>query len=171
MIEWYKKVVFENYANFSGRARRSEYWYFVLANIIIGIILSVLDNVLGLKVGTSNSGILGGLYNLAVFIPGLAVSVRRLHDIGKSGKLLLLFYGILIILVIVMVVSGFSVLMSGGSMSSLGIAFFAPLLVVLAMSIWMLVLFCSEGEQGPNKYGSDPKNDAAEINEIGTSQL
>ena len=171
MIEWYKKVVFENYANFSGRARRSEYWYFVLANIIIGIILSVLDNFLGLKVGTSNSGILGGLYNLAVFIPGLAVSVRRLHDIGKSGKLLLLFYGILIILVIVMVVSGFSVLMSGGSMSSLGVAFFAPFLAVLAMSIWMLILFCTEGEQGPNKYGSDPKNDAAEINEIGTSQL
>ena len=171
MIEWYKKVVLENYANFSGRARRSEYWYFVLANIIIGIILSVLDNVLGLKVGTSNSGILGGLYNLAVFIPGLAVSVRRLHDIGKSGKLLLLFYGILIILVIVMVVSGFSVLMSGGSMSSLGVAFFAPLLAVLAMSIWMLILFCTEGEEGSNKYGPDPKNNTAEINEIGTSQL
>src|SRR5215217_1587516 len=97
MIEWYKKVVFENYANFSGRARRSEYWYFALANIIIGILLSVLDNVLGLKVGTSNSGVLSGLYNLAIFIPGLAVSVRRLHDIGKSGKLLLLFYGIIFV--------------------------------------------------------------------------
>ncbi|MGM8361015.1 DUF805 domain-containing protein [Flavobacterium sp. ARAG 55.4] len=172
MIEWYKKVIFENYANFSGRARRSEYWYFILANVIIGTILSVLDNVLGFKLGSSNSGVLGSLYNLAVFVPGLAVSVRRLHDIGKSGKLLLLFYGIIFISVIVMVVSGFSVFMSGNfSMSSLGVAFFAPLLVVLAMSIWMLVLYCTEGDQGPNKYGSDPKNDAAEINEIGTSQL
>lgn len=172
MIEWYKKVVFENYANFSGRARRSEYWYFALANIIIGILLSVLDNVLGLKVGTSNSGVLSGLYNLAIFIPGLAVSVRRLHDIGKSGKLLLLFYGIIFVSVIVMVISGFTVFMSGNfSMSSLGVAFFAPLLVVLAMSIWMLILFCTEGDQGPNKYGFDPKNDTAEINEIGTSDL
>jgi uncharacterized membrane protein YhaH (DUF805 family) len=172
MIEWYKKVVLENYANFSGRARRSEYWYFVLANMIIGILLTLLDSILGLKLGASNSGVLSGLYNLAMFIPSLAVSVRRLHDIGKSGKLILLFYGILIILVIVMIVSGFSVLMSGNfDMSSLGISFFGPILLILAMSIWFLILFCTEGEHGSNKYGPDPKNDASEINEIGTSEL
>ncbi|RVT79801.1 DUF805 domain-containing protein [Flavobacterium sufflavum] len=170
MIEWYKKVVFENYASFSGRARRSEYWYFILANMIIGVLLTLLDNILGFKLGTS--GVLSGLYNLAVFIPSLAVSVRRLHDIGKSGKLLLLFYGIIIILVIVMLVSGFSVFMSGGfSMSSLGVAFFGPLLVVIAMSIWMLILFCTEGEHSSNKYGPDPKNETSEINKIGTFEL
>lgn len=172
MIEWYKKVVFENYANFSGRARRSEYWYFILANVIIGTLLSVLDNVLGFKLGSSNSGVLGGLYNLAMFIPSLAVSVRRLHDIGKSGKLMLLFYGIIILLVIVMIVSGFSVLMSGNfSMSSLGLSFFIPLLLIIALSIWLLILFCTEGEHASNKYGPDPKNDVSEINEIGTSEL
>jgi len=170
MIEWYKKVVFENYANFSGRARRSEYWYFTLANIIIGILLTLVDTISGFKLG--NSGVLSSLYNLAIFIPGLAVSVRRLHDIGKSGKLLLLTYGIMIVSVIAMLISGFSVFISGGaSMNSLGVAFFAPLLVIIGISIWMLILFCTEGEQGPNKYGFDPKNDTAEINEIGTSEL
>ncbi|KDN56560.1 DUF805 domain-containing protein [Flavobacterium seoulense] len=171
MIEWYKKVVFQNYANFNGRARRSEYWYFTLANIIVSIILTLLDNALGTKFG--NSGILNTIYSLGIFIPSLAVSVRRLHDIGKSGKLLLLTYGIMIVLVIVMVVSGLSLFMSGSapSMSSLGVAFFGPLLALLAISIWMLVLFCTEGEKGSNKYGPDPKNDISEINEIGTSEL
>ncbi|RXM48024.1 DUF805 domain-containing protein [Flavobacterium sp. YO12] len=85
MIEWYKKVVFENYANFSGRARRSEYWYYTLASIIVSIILSTLDNIAGLTFGLADSGILSSIYSLLVFLPGLGVMVRRLHDVGKSG--------------------------------------------------------------------------------------
>ncbi len=139
-------------------------------NLIIAIITAIIDRSLGLKFGTNS------IYSLAVFIPGLAVAVRRLHDIGKSGKLLLLFYGIIIVLVIVMVVSGLSVFMSGlnpsgmspSSMSSLGIGFFVPLLLILAMSIWLLVLFCTNGDSGTNEYGADPKAEAGEeINEIG----
>lgn len=85
MIEWYKKVVFENYANFSGRARRSEYWYYTLASVIISIILSTLDKVTNLTFGFADSGILSSIYSLLVFLPGLGVMVRRLHDVGKSG--------------------------------------------------------------------------------------
>ena len=165
MINWYKKVVFENYTNFSGRARRSEYWYFALMNLIIAIITAIIDKSLGLKFGTNT------IYSLAVFIPGLAVAVRRLHDIGKSGKLLLLFYVIIIVLAIVMVFSGISVFMSGvspSSMSSLGIGFFIPLLLIVAIAIWMLVLFFTNGDSGSNKYGADPKSNGEEINEIGT---
>jgi uncharacterized membrane protein YhaH (DUF805 family) len=89
MIEWYKKVVFENYANFSGRARRSEYWYYTLGNIIVAMMLIVL----GLTFASNDSegfvfsvfGLLCLVYVLATIIPGLAVTVRRLHDIGKSG--------------------------------------------------------------------------------------
>ena len=171
MINWYKKVVFENYANFSGRARRSEYWYFALMNFIIAIITAIIDKSLGLKFGINS------IYGLAVFIPGLAVAVRRLHDIGKSGKLLLLFYIIIIVLAIVMVVSGISVFMSAMNPSSmsppdisaLGIGFFVPLLLILAMCIWMLVLFFTNGDSGANKYGPDPKAEEGEvINEIGT---
>ncbi|OXA81842.1 Uncharacterized membrane protein YhaH, DUF805 family [Flavobacterium aquidurense] len=85
MIEWYKKVVFENYANFSGRARRSEYWFYTLATIIISILLMIVDVFLGLTIGRGELGICRGVYSLLVFIPGLAVLVRRLHDVGKSG--------------------------------------------------------------------------------------
>ncbi|MES2812204.1 MAG: DUF805 domain-containing protein [Bacteroidota bacterium] len=85
MIDWYKKVVLENYANFKGRARRSEYWYFALMNLIILIIAAVIDNVAGLTFGALPYGYLYFLYAIAVLIPGLAVAVRRLHDVGKSG--------------------------------------------------------------------------------------
>ena len=85
MIEWYKKVVFENYANFSGRARRSEYWWFILANMILAVVAMVIDNVAGITFGQIPYGPVYVLYALAVFLPGLAVTVRRLHDVGKSG--------------------------------------------------------------------------------------
>jgi len=83
-MEWYLKVL-KNYATFDGRARRKEYWMFVLFNIIFGIAAGVLDNILGIAVEEIGYGPIYGLYMLAVLIPGLAVSVRRLHDVGKSG--------------------------------------------------------------------------------------
>ena len=72
--------VLSQYATFSGRARRSEYWYFVLLNIIVSGVLGFLGN----RFGTVFS-VLAGLYSLAMLIPGLAVCVRRLHDTGRSG--------------------------------------------------------------------------------------
>jgi uncharacterized membrane protein YhaH (DUF805 family) len=80
-MNYYFKVL-QNYANFSGRARRSEYWFFFLFNVIISIVLSVLS-VTGL-------GLLYLIYSLGVFIPGIAVSVRRMHDVGKSGWYILI---------------------------------------------------------------------------------
>lgn len=82
-MSWYLQAL-KKYAVFSGRARRKEYWFFVLFYIIIVVVLSVIDAMLGLKVG-EGLGILSTIYMLAVFIPGLAVGVRRLHDINKSG--------------------------------------------------------------------------------------
>jgi uncharacterized membrane protein YhaH (DUF805 family) len=74
-----------NYANFSGRARRKEYWMFLLFNIIFYIIAMIIDNVLGTADPETGYGLVYILYALAVFVPGLAVTVRRLHDVGKSG--------------------------------------------------------------------------------------
>jgi uncharacterized membrane protein YhaH (DUF805 family) len=85
MFNWYKKVVFENYANFSGRARRSEYWYYALMNLIFAVLAMVIDNVAGLNFGSLPYGWIYMAYGLAVLLPGLAVAVRRLHDVGKSG--------------------------------------------------------------------------------------
>lgn len=140
MIEWYKKVVFENYANFNGRARRSEYWYFALANGLISILLIVLGAIIGGVFGDALTGgiigyVLFALYAFATLLPGLGVVVRRLHDVGKSGW------------------------------------FYFIALIPFVGGIWLLVLFCTEGDQGPNQYGSDPKNQIEEINEIGKVEL
>ncbi len=88
-MNWYFDVL-KKYAVFSGRARRKEYWFFVLFNIIISIILAVIDGVTGTLDPESGMGLLGLVYTLAILIPALAVSVRRLHDTGRSGWWLLL---------------------------------------------------------------------------------
>lgn len=92
-MNYYWKVL-QNYATFTGRARRSEYWYFVLFNVIFAIVAMVIDNVMGttMQLGYGVAlpyGYVYLLYSLAVFIPGLAVMVRRLHDVGKSGWMFL----------------------------------------------------------------------------------
>ena len=71
--------VLKKYAVFTGRARRKEYWIFFLCNVVVGVVLSILDRVLG------TGKLLNSLYSLAVFLPGLGVAVRRLHDTNRSG--------------------------------------------------------------------------------------
>jgi uncharacterized membrane protein YhaH (DUF805 family) len=88
-MNWYFKVL-RNYAVFSGRARRKEYWYFILFNIIIIMLLTNLDNVVWLFSQRYEIGLFSSIYSLAVFIPSLAVLVRRLHDTGRSAWWLLL---------------------------------------------------------------------------------
>lgn len=82
-MEWYLKCI-KLYAEFNGRARRKEYWMFVLFNFIFAIVVSVIDTILG------STGILSILYTLFIFLPSLAVTVRRLHDTGRSGWWLLI---------------------------------------------------------------------------------
>jgi uncharacterized membrane protein YhaH (DUF805 family) len=81
----YYTDVLKKYAVFTGRAPRAEYWYFVLFNFIISILLSIVSGIISDKMS-----ILGMVYLLAVMIPSIAVGIRRLHDIGKSGWWLLL---------------------------------------------------------------------------------
>ncbi len=88
-MNWYLKVL-KQYADFSGRARRQEYWMFTLFNMIFGFIAIILDNLLGIAMESVGYGPLYGIYTLALVIPGLAVAVRRLHDVGKSGWMLLI---------------------------------------------------------------------------------
>lgn len=86
-MKWYVKCM-QNYAVFSGRARREEYWMFVVFNIIFSMAAVVVD-VIMMSIGIPFL-LFSSLYALALFIPSLAVSVRRLHDTGKSGWLWLL---------------------------------------------------------------------------------
>jgi len=88
-MNWYLAVL-KKYAEFSGRARRQEYWMFFLVNIIISIILAVIDKMAGSFSEAAGMGVLGGLYSLAILIPSIAVSMRRLHDTDRSGWWLLI---------------------------------------------------------------------------------
>ena len=86
---------FSKYATFSGRARRSEFWWWVLFTFILSAIASVLDNLLGLHVVSTTAtssgvsvnsfGWIGAVVGLALLLPSLAVTFRRLHDTGRSG--------------------------------------------------------------------------------------
>ena len=83
-MQWYLDVL-KKYAVFSGRARRKEFWMFVLFNFIAAILAGILDNILHTTYSNQSTGIISTLYSLAVLLPGLGVAIRRMHDIGKSG--------------------------------------------------------------------------------------
>ncbi len=123
-MEWYLKVVRDNYANFKGRARRQEYWMFTLFNFLIILGISIVLGLIGYLVDAPGIISLYFIYVLAVLVPTLAVIVRRLHDIGKSGW----FYFIA----------------------------FIPLIG----TIWLLVLFCTEGDTGQMNMEQILKNRA-----------
>ena len=135
----YYLLALKNYATFNGRSNRQQYWMFALMNLLFLIGAAIIDIILGttFKVGGISLpyGYMYLLYALAVFIPGLAIAVRRLHDTGKSG------------------------------------AFFLIVLIPLIGAVWLLVLFCTVGTTGPNKYGSDPNNPEMqdEIDQIGNN--
>ena len=118
-MQYYLKVL-QNYATFTGRARRSEYWYFYLFNFIISLVLGMIGGAMGFVW-------LSTIYSFAVLVPGIAVGVRRMHDTGKSGWFLLI-------------------------------------------PIYNIILLCTDGDKGTNKYGPDPKQPELydEINSIGT---
>ncbi|MEU6985751.1 DUF805 domain-containing protein [Streptomyces sp. NPDC046324] len=82
-MNWYLDVL-KKYAVFTGRARRQEYWMYMLFNVIAYVVLAILDAVL------TTAPLLTGIYALGVFLPTLAVTIRRLHDTGRSGWMILL---------------------------------------------------------------------------------
>ena len=98
IINYWKICVLQNFSNFNGRARRKEYWMFFAANLIAGVGFSILAAIIG-----NFGNILSIIYSLGILIPGLAVAVRRLHDIGKSWTslffILIPIAGIIILIV------------------------------------------------------------------------
>ena len=86
-MEWFIKVL-KQFSDFKTRARRKEYWMFTLFSILISGILTLIDTNLGTEFN-NGIGLFGGIYSLLILVPSLAVGVRRLHDVGKSGWMLL----------------------------------------------------------------------------------
>lgn len=94
-IGWWKKVVLENYANFEGRARRSEYWYFQLVTfgiILLGYVLVFIGAATEIGLISGLGGAIAGITGLALLVPSIAVAVRRMHDLGKSGWFICIYF-------------------------------------------------------------------------------
>jgi uncharacterized membrane protein YhaH (DUF805 family) len=103
-----------NYATFAGRARRSEFWFFFLFMLLAQAIAGVID-------GAATDGVAGGVVGIALLIPSISVTARRLHDNGRSGWWMLV-----------------------------GLV---PLIGWIILLIW----YCQPGENGPNRFGPDPR--------------
>lgn len=130
-MQWYLKAL-KQYADFGGRARRTEFWMFVLFNVLASAVLGLVDRLIGtasvVDVGGTlvvTPGLLQGIYGLAVLIPAIAVAVRRLHDTDRSGWWALLY------------------------------------VVPLVGQIVLIVFWAIEGTRGANRFGPDPKQDVA----------
>ncbi len=100
-MDWYLEAL-KKYAVFEGRSRRKEYWFFSLFNAIFSVVLVIADLLFGTSGGAFSPGLLSGLYALGVFLPALAVLVRRLHDTNRSGWWVLISFlpliGVLVLL-------------------------------------------------------------------------
>jgi uncharacterized membrane protein YhaH (DUF805 family) len=93
------KSGFSNYATFTGRAARSEYWYWVLFALLVAIAAGILDGAIFADVGM---GPIGAIASLALFLPGISVAVRRLHDLDRTGWWILI--GVTVIGIILLIV-------------------------------------------------------------------
>lgn len=136
---------FKRYFDFSGRSSRAEYWFFTVLMWFVSLLVLLMQLALGQAVHGVLS-VVNSLFGLATFVPSVAVAVRRLHDINRSGLVLLkyviAFAGILILMPVAMYI---------GSL-------LAGLLVLAAVAVGFkfLLLMITEGDRGPNLYGPNP---------------
>ena len=147
-LEW-AVLPLRKYADFSGRAPRAEYWWFYLGSVIVSFGLGIVDSALG-------TAVIGGVFNLAVLVPSLAVTVRRLHDIDRTGWWLLAIVGVFGIIGAMGVVAGLNASFGSASMAGSFTLVVLALVAMIAVGITMLVFMVTEGTQGDNRYGPDP---------------
>lgn len=154
------KSVLSQYFGFSGRARRSEYWFWYLATILVAIAIAILEALLGIS--SEGSGPISLIFSLLIFFPTLAAAFRRLHDTGRSGWWIGGFYlGVIIFAMIIGAMAVGAVASGSGDtavMASLGVFAIIGGLAIIIYAIALLIFLCQDSHPGPNKYGSNPKN-------------
>jgi uncharacterized membrane protein YhaH (DUF805 family) len=142
-VKYYSQAI-KNYAKFTGRARRKEYWMFVLFSGIFTVVALILDSVLGLNSRTNPYGVIYRVYVLFALVPSLALFVRRLHDVGRSG-----WFFLIVLIPSYAFANAFHELRGGWAC--------LVTLIPLLGGIWLLILMCMDGQPGDNKYGPNPK--------------
>jgi uncharacterized membrane protein YhaH (DUF805 family) len=147
-IDWATRPL-KKYADFTGRAPRAEYWWFYLGMVVAYLVAMIVDSLLGMQI-VGPYGPLTCLIGLAVIVPGLAATVRRLHDTNRSGWWIL-------IVVVPYLITGIMMGMSAASGDMTGMASAGLVgLVALVGAIAMLVFMVLPGTQGDNRFGPDP---------------
>ena len=151
-FKYYAKC-WKHYFDFKGRARRSEFWMFIGVNCMIQYCLSVF-NIIGNNINTTAQlvvAIIYILYSLAVFIPSVAVTVRRLHDIGESGWWFVIYILLAVVFAFIL-----------GVLSINPNTFFAKIVVIYAIillitSLLLYAIMLKDSQPGDNQWGSNPK--------------
>lgn len=147
-MEW-ATLPLKKYAEFNGRSRRKEYWMYVLLLVVVGIVIGIIEGILGLRQMIAGVyGPLSLLFMLGTLVPSLAVGVRRLHDTDRSGWWLMIGYGPMIL----------SMLLPLLGMAGLGLAMIVMILALVGFVV-LLIFMVMEGTRGPNQYGPDPKGE------------
>ncbi|WP_224816047.1 DUF805 domain-containing protein [Hasllibacter sp. MH4015] len=143
-------VCFSKFVTFQGRASRSEYWFFVLFTVLVGIVTSVID--LAVFPNMVELSPLNSVANLILFLPGLAVAIRRLHDTNRSGWWIGAFY---LAMVVFGVILGALIAVDPGVGEPEGIIALFGLfgIGVLVYAIVLIVFLCTKGTPGPNRFG------------------
>jgi len=153
-LDWAKRPVLEKYADFSGRAPRAEYWWYVLAMIIVSVIARIIDSIVGMNVA-GPYGLLSLIVMLGLLVPNIAVSVRRLHDTNRSGWWILLP---VVPYALAIAIAGPGI-MAGSVGAGIGIAalfMFGGFICAIVLFVFM----CLAGTPGENRYGPNPYGDA-----------
>ena len=159
------RQVIRKYAEFSGRATRAEFWWWQLSVSIAGFALGSIDaSIASFGEGNAYSP-LGAVFGLATFLPGLAVAARRLHDIGKSGWWLVVFFtaGILGWIPIaaglaVAAINGlFDPVWSKATVVPLLLGIGIALVIWLVIAVWFVLWMARQGQTGDNRFGPDPR--------------
>ena len=162
-VDWAKRPL-EKYADFSGRAPRAEYWWFVLAIIVAYIVISIVESIIGInRMVAGVYGPITVLLMLGTLVPSIAVGVRRLHDTNRSGWWILLP---IVPYILGMALGGAAMVgaASAGSAMGLGAGMGIAsvfLLIGVACAIALLVFYCLPGTVGDNRYGPDPYGGSA----------
>lgn len=152
------RTCFQKYAVFSGRARRSEYWYFFLFGVLVNIATSIVETVI--NAATSQQVPIGGLVSLALFLPQLAVNVRRIHDTDRSGWLVGGFY--LYCVAALAACLPFIEMFRTGAIAPIWL--FCGLAALIGpYAIFLFVLTVLPGTHGANRYGPDPTAPVADV--------
>lgn len=145
----FRRTVTEHYFDMNGRVGRSQFWYFVLANIVIAIGLMVVQAAVFLP--------LVALYNLAMLLPSAGMGARRLQDTGRDGKIVWAF------IIVAFISQLFAAITLLGAMST-GFLFLGPALALsglislalLVVSVVLIYFWCQPGDPLPNAYGPQP---------------